>query len=128
MNKILVDQIKTVFPKVENQQKEGKLESLTISDYPLKGISIRINDRAITLDFSNFKSVDFKLIKLFFLDRLKYDKVAVYDYTNETLFNLYFQKKFYSQSKEFEEAMWRYGILKNVLNELEKFGEYLKEK
>jgi hypothetical protein len=125
MNKILVDQIKTILPNVEKQQKEGKIESLAILNYPLEGISVRINDRAITLDFTDFKSVDFKLIKLFFLDRLKYEKVALYDYTNEKLFNLYFQKKFYSESREFEEAMWKYGVLKDILNELEKFGEYL---
>lgn len=125
MNKILVDQIVTVFPNVEKKQKEGKIESLSLPNYPLEGISVRINYRAITLDFSEFKSIDFKLIKLFFLDRLKFEKTALYDYTNEKLFNLYLQKKFYTPTKEFEEAMWRYDIFKSVLLELEKFNTYI---
>lgn len=128
MNKILVDQIQTVFPKVQTQKKEGEVDGLLLFNYPFEGVSVKVGDRAISVDFSNFNSIDFELIKLYFIDRLKFDKTALYHYNDKKILNIYFQRKFYSSSKELEEAMWRYGLLKSVISELEKFETHLQRR
>lgn len=128
MNKILVDQIQTVFPKVQTQKKEGEVDGLLLFNYPFEGVSVKVGDRAISVDFSNFNSIDFELIKLYFIDRLKFDKTALYHYNDKKILNIYFQRKFYSSSKELEEAMWRHGLLKSVISELEKFETHLQRR
>lgn len=123
-NEILIDQLVTVFPDLKKIEKDGVLTSIKLENSSFKEISLSISNNSLSLDFSKIKIIEFDMIKLYFEDRLKYEKTALYDYKDKKCLVLYFQKTFPAPAAgKFRSAMWRYGILKNVILEVEKFAK-----
>lgn len=123
MNRILADQLISVYSATKKYEKEGELLSILLVATPFEGISIRVSDIGITIDFSELEGVNFEYVKLYFFDRFNYDQIGLNDHIAKKHLILYFRKKFYTPMRVFDNAMWRYGILKNVIIELEKFAE-----
>lgn len=125
MNKILVDQLRTVYKGITINYSGTEITSLILEFPSIKGVLLKIDYRSISVDFESFKTLGFEYVKLFFMDRLRFEDTALYDYKDKNIFNIYFRRSFHSETKDFEDAMWRFGIFKSVVEQISRFSEYL---
>lgn len=125
MNNILIDQLKIAYPKFQTEQKEGKILNMYLDNFPSEGIKVIIYDSALTIDFKGLKLIPFEMIQIFFFERLKFGETALYEYNSKKELTLYFRNR---KSTPFKEAMWKYGIFKNVVEVLKKFNQYVHQK